>query len=83
MQYLTTLRMHSAQELLRDTDKSINTIAHKLGYESAFSRSFKKENKHRGSWHRRYLFKLEQEAQKQSAQTQHRLGSYLGAKNVD
>jgi len=45
IRYLTSWRMHLAQELLLGTDLGVATIARQVGYESeeAFSRAFKRE----------------------------------------
>jgi AraC-like DNA-binding protein len=44
IRYLTSWRMHLAQELLLGTDLGVATIARRVGYESeeAFSRAFKR-----------------------------------------
>jgi AraC-like DNA-binding protein len=45
IRYLTSWRMHLAQELLRSTDLGVATIARRVGYasEEAFSRAFKRK----------------------------------------
>jgi transcriptional regulator GlxA family with amidase domain len=45
IRYLTSWRMHLAQEMLRGTDLGVATIARRVGYDSeeAFSRAFKRK----------------------------------------
>ena len=45
IRYLTSWRMHVAQDLLTGTDLGVAAIARKVGYESeeAFSRAFKRK----------------------------------------
>lgn len=46
IRYLTSWRMHVAQDLLTSTDLGVAAIAHRVGYESeeAFSRAFKRKH---------------------------------------
>jgi transcriptional regulator GlxA family with amidase domain len=46
IRYLTTWRMHLAQDLLATTDLGVAAIARRVGYESeeAFSRAFKRKH---------------------------------------
>ena len=46
IRYLTTWRMHVAEDLLRSTSLSVTSIAHRVGYgsEEAFSRAFKRDH---------------------------------------
>lgn len=55
MQHLTFLRMQQARQLLRETQDKVETIAHAVGYESAFafSNTFTKWVGWRPSEHRR------------------------------
>jgi AraC-like DNA-binding protein len=55
MRYLTGWRMHLAENLLRETDRPVASIAHYVGYDSeeAFSRAFKRDHgASPGSWRR-------------------------------
>jgi AraC-like DNA-binding protein len=56
IRYLTTWRMHVAQDLLRSTDASVLAVSRRVGYDSeeAFSRAFKrKHGTSPGQWRRR------------------------------
>jgi AraC-like DNA-binding protein len=46
IRYLTTWRMHVAQDMLSSSDLGVGAIAHQVGYESeeAFSRAFKRKH---------------------------------------